>query len=222
MKQIATVRCLLALAIPLAGIAAGCGGIPDVSSEDALYELAGRWYNSRCDFAFEITQAGEGYIAQNKTQYAVSVSRRYVYFRDSHNYLTGSFRYSVKKGELTATLGTGDFEDIQSSSPLIKSGAIPSGGIVPVELIGKWYAKTNPPPVPNFEITASSEMKTTISGSAVQYTVVVSENTISVLDGIELKGAFQYSIMYDEMIVTNGTDLCAGLKALSPFIKKNI
>ncbi|MDR3343071.1 MAG: hypothetical protein LBT14_09870 [Treponema sp.] len=39
--------------------------------------------------------------------------------------------------------GPGDFSDMPSSSPFIKSGTIPSDGTVPVEFIGKWYATSN-------------------------------------------------------------------------------
>jgi hypothetical protein len=59
----------------------------------------------------------------------------------------------------------------------------------------------------------------TISGEAARYTAVVTGNKISVLEGSILRGAFQYSFMYGEMIVTNGTDVCAGLAVLSPFVK---
>jgi hypothetical protein len=200
-------------------VLAGCGGIPDGNNDDALYELAGRWYNNRYDFAFEITREGEGYIAESRTQCAVSVSGSFVYFRDSHGYSTGSFSYSIKNGELTMTLGMGDFNGIQSSSPFIKSGSAPSGGVIPVEFIGKWYATANPPSSPDFEITAAGAM--TVSGSAAQYRAIVSGNKIAVLAGSELKGEFRYSFMYGEMIVTGGTDLCAGFQYLSPFVKKN-
>jgi hypothetical protein len=201
-------------------ILAGCGGIPDGNNDDVLYELAGRWYDNNYDFAFEITRVVEGYTNQNKTQCAVSVSGGFVYFRDSHGYLTGSFSYSIKNGELAMTLGKGDFSGIQSSSPFIKSGTIPSGGVIPVEFIGKWYAKANPPPSPEFEITASGAM--TVSGQAAQYRAIVSGNKIAVLDGSVLKGEFQYSFEYNgEMIVSGGTELCAGFQYLSPFVKKN-
>jgi hypothetical protein len=212
---------ITALALLYMAVLAGCGEFTGTSSDDALYELTGRWYDSRYDFAFEITQLGEGYIAQSKTQCDVSILGRFVYFRDSRGNLMGSFNYSLKNGELTMTLGRGDFSDMQSESPFVKSGTIPSGGIVPVELIGRWYAKSNPPPSPNFVITKGGMM--TISGSAAQYTINVQGNNIYVFDGSILKGTFQPSFMYDgydgEMIVTNGMDLCAGLAILSPFVK---
>jgi hypothetical protein len=199
---------------------AGCDGNIDNNNDDALYELAGRWYNNLYDFAFEITEAGEGYIAESRTQCAVSVSGSFVYFRDSHNNVMGSFSYSVKNGELTMMLGKGDFSDMPSSSPFIKSGATPSGGVVPVEFIGKWYAVSNLTASPNFEITKSGIM--TISGSSAQYTVRVQGNKITVLDSSMFKGDFQYSFVYGEtMIVTNGTEDCAGLAVLSPFVKTN-
>jgi hypothetical protein len=206
------------LALLCMAVLAGCGDLVELSNDDALYELAGRWYDSRYDFAFEITQLGEGYIAQNKTQCDVSVSGRSVYFRDSHGKLMGSFSYSIKNGELTMTLGRGDFSGIQPTSPFVKSGTIPSGGTIPVELIGRWYTtKSNLPSSPNFEITKQGMM--TISGSAAPYTAILSGNSIAVLDGLVLKGTFQYSLTYSEMIVTNGTDICAGLAILSPFVK---
>jgi hypothetical protein len=37
------------------------------NNDDAMYELAGRWYNNFYDLAFEITQAGDGYIAESRT-----------------------------------------------------------------------------------------------------------------------------------------------------------
>jgi hypothetical protein len=117
------------------------------------------------------------------------------------------------------TLGTGDFKDIQSASPFIKSGAVPQGGSVPVELIGNWYAIANPPSTPNFKITAAGMI--TISGTTTAYSVNVSGNNVSVLDGSILKGTFRYLIQYGEMIVTYGKDLCEGLSILSPFSKKN-
>jgi hypothetical protein len=205
----------------LALVLTGCGSIMNDSDNDALYELDGSWYDNRYDFAFEITQSGEGYIAGSKTQCAVSSSGSFVYFRDSHGNLMGSFNYSIKNGELTMTLGRGDFSGIQSSSPFIKSGGTPSGGAIPVEFIGKWYTENNPPPSPSFEITKSGIMKTTVSGSAAQYTAIVAGNKIAVLDGVVLQGEFQYSFMYGKMFITNGTDLCAGLQYLSPFVKKN-
>ncbi|MDR1107901.1 MAG: hypothetical protein LBL19_02580 [Spirochaetaceae bacterium] len=206
-----------ALALAAVFILAGCGGFVAANNDDALYELAGRWYDCRYDFAFEITQSGEGYIAQSKTQCVVSVLGSFVDFRDSRDRSMGSFNYSLKNGALTMTLGKGDFSSMQSSSPFSKSGSIPSGGMVPVEFIGQWYAKTSPPSSPNFEITAAGGM--TISGSTAYYTAIVSGNKISVLDGSVLKGEFLYSFMYGELIITNGTDLCAGLAVLSPFIK---
>jgi hypothetical protein len=197
-----------------------CGGITitDGNNDDALYELAGRWYNNIYDFAFEITQSGEGYIAESKTQCTVSVSGSFVYFRDSRDYVMGSFHYSLKNGELIMTLGTGDFKDMPSASPFIKSGSAPSGGAVPVAFIGPWYAKEPRPQTPNFEIAKSGVM--TISGSPTQYTAIVSGNKVSVLERSILKGTFQYSFMYGEMIVTNGTGDCEGLAVLSPFVKK--
>jgi hypothetical protein len=210
---------ITALALSCMAVLGACNGIMDGSNDDALYELAGKWYDSRYDFAFEITEAGEGYIAQNKTQCAVSVSGSFVYFRDSHGNSMGSFSYSIKNGELTMILGMGDFRSIESLSPFVKSGTIPSGGTVPVEFIGKWYAAANPPSAPSFEITKQGLM--TLSGSATPYTVRLSGNTVALLDGSMLKGTFQYTFMYGEMIVTNGTEDCAGLPYLSPFIKKN-
>jgi hypothetical protein len=200
-------------------ILTGCGSITD-SGDDPLYELAGKWYDNRYDLAFEITQAGEGYIAKSKTQCAVSVSGSFVYFRDSHDYPIGSFSYSITNGELTMTHGMGDFSGILSSSPFVKSDSIPPGGVIPVEFIGKWYAKVNPPASPSFEITKSGVI--TISSSAPQqYRAILLGNKIAVLEGSVLRGEFQYSFMYGEMITTYGTDLCAGFYYLSPFVKKN-
>jgi hypothetical protein len=215
---------MLAMALALSALVLpGCETDTDddnSNNDDALYELAGRWYNKLYDFAFEITQAGEGYIAESRTQCAVSVSGSSVYFRDSHSTVMGSFRYSIKNGELTMTRGTGDFSGMPASSPFIKSGTIPSGGAVPVEFIDKWYAASNPPPSPNFEITKSGIM--TVSGSPTHYTARVQGNKITVLDNSMFKGDFQYSFVYGEtMIVTNGTEDCAGLAALSPFVKIN-
>jgi hypothetical protein len=210
----------LALVFSLAGIAAGCGGAAAATNDDALYELAGSWYDSRYNFAFKITAAGEGYIARNKTQCAVSASGRFVYFRDSHGNSLGSFCYFIKNGALDMTFGIGDFRDIQATAPFIKSGTIPSGGSVPVELIGAWYTTDNPPPAPNFEIAKQGTMA--ISGSTTpHYTVKVQGNKIAVLDGSMLKGEFQYSFMDGVMIITNGTADCEGLAILSPFVKKS-
>jgi hypothetical protein len=220
MKKKRFVAGMLALALSAMLLALTvCDGNIDNNNDDALYELAGRWYNNLYDFAFEITQAGEGYIAESRTQCAVSVSGSFVYFRDSHSTVMGSFSYSVKNGELTMTLGRGDFSDMPSSSPFIKSGAIPSGGAVPVEFIGKWYAKSNPPTSSNFEITKYGIM--TISGSSAHYTAIVQGNKIAVLESSILKGEFQYSFIYGEMIVTNATEICEGLSVLSPFVKRN-
>ncbi|MDR1302649.1 MAG: hypothetical protein LBK43_09310, partial [Treponema sp.] len=130
----------------------------------------------------------------------------------------GSFYYSINKnGELTMTLGTEDFKDIESASPFIKSDATLQG--VPVELIGSWYAIANPSSTPNFEITAVGTIA--ISGTAAAYKVHVSGNSVFVLEGSVLKGTFRYVIRYGEMTVMNGTDLCEGLSVLSPFAKKN-
>jgi hypothetical protein len=210
-------RLVVAAALAASAALAGCGGVMVGSDDDALYELAGRWYDSGCYFAFEITQDGEGYIAASKTPCAVSVFGGSVYFKDGRGRELGSFTCSIKNGQLTMTTGTGDFKNMPSSSPFVKSGTIPSGGTIPVELIGRWYAKSIPPAAPNFEITASGAM--TISGSAARYTAIVAGNRISVLEGSVLRGEFQYYFMYGEMIVTNGTDICAGLAVLSPFIK---
>jgi hypothetical protein len=212
---------LAALAAACMVIPAGCGdGIMDDGSDDVLYKLAGSWYDSRYDFAFRITQAGEGYIAQSKTQCAVSATGSFVYFRDSRGALMGSFSYSIRNGELTGTLGRGDFSGIQSSSPFIKSGTVPSGGTIPVEYVGKWYAETNPAPSPAFEITKQGLM--TISGSAAQYTAVIGKYENAVLKRSILKGTFRSSFLDDgRMIITNGTDLCAGLAFLSRFVKTN-
>jgi hypothetical protein len=218
MKKKSLFAGVLALALA-ALVLSGCDGNID-NNDDAMYELAGRWYNNLYDFAFEITEAGDGYIAESRTQCTVSVSGSFVYFRDSHSNLMGSFSYSIKNGELTMTLGREDFSDMPASSPFIKSGTIPSGGVVPVEFIGKWYAASNPPPSPNFEIKKSGAM--TISGSPTQYTAIVQGNKIAVLESSILKGDFQYSFIYGEtMIVTNGTEDCAGLEVLSPFVKIN-
>jgi hypothetical protein len=197
-------------------VAAGCGGIE--ASGKVTAELAGKWYDKNYELAFEITQTGEGYIAAKKLHCTVTLSGNFVYFR-YNGYVMGSFYHSIdKNGELTMTLGLGDFKDIQSSSPFIKSDAIPQG-VVPIELIGKWYAITNPPSTPNFEITAAGMI--TISGAASAYSVNVSGNNVSVLDDSVLKGTFAYLIRYGEMTVTNGTALCEGLSVLSPFVKKN-
>lgn len=197
-----------------------CGDVTE-NDEDALYELTGKWYGTDYTLAFEITQDGEGYIAASKTEYAVSVSGGgFVRFRNSGGTVVGSFNYSIKNGQLTMTLGSGDFKGLEAVSPFVKAGTIPPGGGVPVELIGTWYAKTNPPASPNFEIYASGAM--TISGSATSYTAIVQGNKVSVLEDSVLQGEFQYSFVYGgEMIVTNGTDICAGLAVLSPFVKKN-
>jgi hypothetical protein len=40
------------------------------------------------------------------------------------------------------------------------------------------------------------------------------------LISVALKGEFQYSFIYGEMIVPNGTEICAGLAVLSPFVKR--
>jgi hypothetical protein len=217
MKQIIKTAEILALALSYIAVLAGCGGV--INNDDALYELAGRWYGNNYDFAFEITQAGEGYIAESKTQCAVSVSGSFVSFRDSRDYLLGSFSYFIKNGELTMTYGRGDFNNMESLSPFIKFGAIPSGGKVPVELIGAWYSESHSTSVPNFEIAASGIM--TISGTAAQYTAIVQGNTISVLDSSVLRGTFRYTFIYEAMIISNGTDICEGLVILSPFVKKN-
>jgi hypothetical protein len=207
------------LAALLLSVFSGCGGIWEDNNEDALYELAGRWYDNSYDFAFEITPTGEGYIAKSKTHCNVSVLGSFVSFKDSRG-LIGSFNYSIKKGELTMTLGAGDFSGVLPSSPFVKSGTIPSDGAVPVEFIGKWYAQSNTSPSPNFEITKSGAM--TILGSPTpSYTANISGNTVSVLEGSMRKGTFQYSFIYGEMSITNGTDDCAGLAVLSPFVKKN-
>jgi hypothetical protein len=212
-------RLVVAAALAASAALAGCGGVMAGSDDDALYELAGAWYDSRCFFAFEITQDGDGYIAASKTQCAVSVSGGSVYFKDGRGREVGSFSYTIKTGQLTMTTGTGDFRNMPSSSPFVKSGTIPSGGAVPVELIGRWYAKSNSPAAPNFEIAASGAM--TISGSMASYTAIVTgNNKVSVLEGSVLQGEFQYYFMYGEIIVTNGTDICKGLAVLSPFVKK--
>jgi hypothetical protein len=198
---------------------AACGEITNINDDDALYELTGKWYNNLYDFVFEITPEGEAYIAESKTQCTVSVSGRFVYFLDSHGNIIGSFSYSIKNGELTMKLGMGDFINMSSASPFIKSGVIPSGGSVPVEFIGVWRAKNRLPPSSGFEIAKSGEM--IISGSTAQYTAVVQGNRVFVLDGSILRGEFQYSFIYGEMFVTNGTDICTGLAVLSPFVKKS-
>jgi hypothetical protein len=216
--RVALRRAAGVLALSFMAALTGCGGPMDGNDADALYELTGRWHDNRYDFAFEITQEGEGYIAKTKTQYTVSVSRGFVRFRDRNDYVIGSFYYSIKIDELSITLGTGDFRNMESLSPFIKSGSKPSGGAVPVEFIGKWQAKTNPPSTPNFEITKSGSIS--ISGSAASYTARISGNTVAVLEGSILKGTFQYAFTDDEMIVTKGTDMCAGLEFYSPFVKK--
>jgi hypothetical protein len=198
-------------------VAAGCSGIAE--SGDITTELIGKWYDKNYELAFEITQAGEGYIAARKLYCTVTLAGNFVYFRYDGT-LIGSFYYSTtKNGELYMELGSGTFKDIQSASPFIKSNAIPQGGRVPAELIGSWYAVTNPLSTSNFEITAAGMI--TISGMSTAYSVYVSGNTISVLESSILKGTFRYLIRYDEMIVTNGTDLCEGLLVLSPFVKNN-
>ncbi|MDR1218476.1 MAG: hypothetical protein LBK73_02585 [Treponema sp.] len=208
---------LVSLALSYMAVATGCGGSGE--SGDVMPELAGKWYDKNYALAFEITQSGEGYIAAKKLHCTVTLSGNFVYFRYD-GYVMGSFYHSIdKNGELTMTLGLGDFKDIQSASPFVKSDATPQGGNVPVELIGKWYAVTTPPSTPNFEITAAG--MTAISGAAAHYSVHVSGNNVSVLEGSVLKGTFTYVIRYGEMTVRNGTALCEGLSVLSPFAKKN-
>jgi hypothetical protein len=205
-------------------VMAGCNGIIVNSNDDALYELAGEWYNNGNVFAFEITQDGKGYIAKSKTHCTVSVLGNIVDFRDSsRNSLMGSFHYSIKNGVLTMTRGAGDFSGITDASSFIKSGTILSGGSVPVQFIGKWYTTSPPPSSPSFEITTSGII-ISISESPYTttppYTTKISGNTVSVLDSSTLKGTFRYILRYDEMIITDGTDICAGLAVLSPFVKK--
>ncbi|MDR1074480.1 MAG: hypothetical protein LBL45_12570 [Treponema sp.] len=205
----------VSLAPSYMAIATGCAGAGE--NGDVMPELAGKWYDKNYELAFEITQAGEGYIAAKKLHCTVTLSGKFVYFRYD-GYVMGSFYQSINKnGELTMTLGLGDFKDIQSASPFVKSDAVPQG--VPVELIGNWYAIANPPSTPNFEITAAG--MTAISGAAAHYSVHVSGNNVSVLEGSVLKGTFTYLIRYGEMTVTNGTALCEGISVLSPFAKKN-
>jgi hypothetical protein len=207
-----------ALVLAAVFVLAGCGEFVIGSNIAALDELTGRWYDRDYDFAFEITPAGEGYIASTKTQCDVSVLGSLVYFKDSRGNPLGSFSYSLKNGPLTMTSGTGDFRGIRSSSPFVKAGTVPSGAEVPLEFIGRWYSTTTSSSSSHFEITPAGGM--IIPGFATPYTVRVQGNHVSVLDGIVLQGEFQCSFRYyGEMIVTNGTDLCAGLAILSPFVK---
>jgi hypothetical protein len=213
-----------ALFLEIAAVAlvlAGCGDVGPGNNDDALSELAGKWHNNLYEYAFEITEEGDGYVAKSRTHCTVSVSGPFVYFRDTHDNSIGSFHYSIKNGELTMTLGIGDFRDMSSLSPFIQSGNAPSGGVVPVEFIGKWYAKSASQEAPSFEITKYGLM--TISGSPTQYTAFIPKNTntIAVLEGSVLKGEFRYFFSYGEMSVTRGTDICSGLVYLSPFVKKN-
>jgi hypothetical protein len=218
------------LAAPLAVwglVLAGCGAVSGggdgtgVSGGDSPAELVGSWYNTGHELVFEITQAGEGYIAGTKTHCTVTVSGRYVYFRQDTD-TKGSFRYSINSGgALVMTSGLSAFSGAQSGSPFIRSGAIPAGATVPVELIGKWYNAANPPPSTlRFEITPAGTVSIPGAEEAA-YSVMVSGNTVSVLNGSVLKGGFRYSIRYGEMFVTSGTGVCEGLSLLSPFIKRN-
>jgi hypothetical protein len=213
----------LALALLIAGITAGCNVEEAVTSPDALNRLAGSWYDSGCNFAFEITAEGEGYVAGKTTQYTVSVSDgNRVSFQGG--YPTGSFRYSIKNGELTMTPGIGLFADKWETingktSPFIKSGTIPSGGKVPVELIGDWYEKSDLLGPLKFEITKSGGM--TIPGPEAEYTVKVSGNTITVWSGSFSKGTFKYSFVHDEMSITYGTEICVNWEDFSPLVKNN-
>jgi hypothetical protein len=208
---------VVSLALSYIVVAAGCGNLEE--SDEITAELAGKWYDKNYELAFEITQTGEGYIAAKKLHCAVTLAGNFIYFRYDGKVI-GSFYHSIdKRGELTMTLGAGDFKDIQAVSPFIKSDAKPQGGSVSAELVGKWYAVTNQSPMLNFEITTVGMI--TISGAPTQYNVIVSGNRVFVLEGSVLKGIFEYLIRYGEMTVTNGTDLCEGLSVLSPFLKKN-
>jgi hypothetical protein len=213
-----TVPCVVFLVFSLMTVLGGCGGI--MEEEDAPSELIGSWYGNDYKFAFEIDRTGEGYIAASKTHCTVSVSVKTVYFRDYHDNVVGTFRYTLNNDELTITAKTGDFNDMSSASPFIKSGTIPFPyyGNVPVELIGTWYAKNNAPLSPRFRIT---ECTMTIFGSPEsQYTTIVQGYTVSVWSGGTQQGTFQYVFIYGEMVVTNGTDICKGWESLSPLVKK--
>jgi hypothetical protein len=208
--------CVVSLAFSFMTVLAGCGEPPDTFDS---VELIGKWYDRNYELAFEITEAGEGYIAYNKLYCTVTSEKTLVYVKDSRGSFLGSFRYSIKNGVLAIMNGTGIFDDIHSKSPFIKSGAIPSGGSVPVELIGKWYTKDNPAVSPSFEITELGIM--TISGSAEQYMARVLGNIVFVWKGSLLQGDFQYYFTHDEMHVINGEKICVGWESLSPFVKKN-
>jgi hypothetical protein len=208
------------LALLLMTVLTGCGGT--MEEEDAPFELIGSWYSNDYKFAFEINRTGEGYIASSKTYCAVSVSGKTVYFRYRGDDVAGTFHYTLNNsdnGELTITAGTGDFSGMSSASPFIKSGTIPSGGSVPVELIGTWYAKDYSPSSPRFRITKPNTI--TISGSPEsQYTTIVQGYTVSVWSGGTQQGIFQYVFRYGEMSVINGTGICQGWESLSPLVKK--
>jgi hypothetical protein len=111
------------LALSYMAAAAGCGNIGE--SGDVTAELAGKWYDKNYELAFEITQTGEGYISAKKLHCTVTLSGKFVYFRYNGT-IMGSFYYSINKnGELTMTLGTGDFKDIQAASPIVTFGSSP-------------------------------------------------------------------------------------------------
>ncbi|MDR0554521.1 MAG: hypothetical protein LBG76_06975 [Treponema sp.] len=208
----------LAVLTLAAALGAGCTGIEN--DPDALYKLAGGWYDSRYHFSFEITEEGQGYIAGSTTQYKVLVSSNYVSFRDSHDTVIGSFHYELKKGELTMTSGSWDFKDMKDASPFIKRGAIPSGAKVPVELIGTWN-RVKSPDYTAFTITPSGII--TISGMIEDYMMEVEGNVVSVLLEAVFQGKFTYIVEEDGKIaVRNGTELCRGLDILSPFFKKAV
>ncbi|MDR0563261.1 MAG: hypothetical protein LBG73_11325 [Spirochaetaceae bacterium] len=206
-------------------LASGC--VPIEETTDIPAELAGKWYDKDYFFTFEITEDGEGYIAEKRLHYAVTIAGSHVRFKDEETSSEkGSFYYSIDGGKMIMKTASGVFDALEAGSPFMKSNSSPQDHGPPVEFIGNWYSINHPSTTPNFTITA--DKKITISGYEAPYNVVISENILSVFTGnSNLEGTFHYliryneSIKYDEMSVSGGTDICTGLSLLSPFAKKN-
>ncbi|MDR0567700.1 MAG: hypothetical protein LBG87_00640 [Spirochaetaceae bacterium] len=205
------------LAVLILALASGCVMVEE--SGELPAELLGKWYDNEYLFAFEIKEDGEGYIAEKKQYYSVTIAGRHVRFKDRDTGDTkGSFYYAIAGGELTLSTGTSFFNGMEEKSPFMKSGSSPQTNGPPVEFIGNWYRVTPPPAEPNFTITPDGTI--TISGDPEEYQASILGNTVSVLHGSILRGKFSYYFEHEKMFVTEGSDLCAGLLVLSPFAKK--
>jgi hypothetical protein len=199
-------------------LASGC--VPIEETTDIPAELAGKWYDKDYFFTFEITEDGEGYIAEKRLHYAVTIAGSHVRFKDEETSSEkGSFYYSIDGGKMIMKTASGVFDALEAGSPFMKSNSSPQDHGSPVEFIGNWYRADYPSSPLYFTITA--EGKITISGDSDVYDLIISGNTAFVYKGGISKGSFQYYFNYDRLFVSGGTDICTGLSLLSPFAKKN-